>query len=116
MILNTDKLIPLLPFDPAFKKDLQARYQALKPDERYELATLIHEAYYAYYRIKLEENMQLEYQKMEDSKVTPGPDFYNRVKEQTEKQLEQEQASESTNQELVAVRNKLQSILSNQSV
>jgi len=107
MDLTTERIISLLPLSQEEKTKLSEDYQVADAGVKFVLENTLWDAYYAYYQIRLQENLQLEFVKLKEGKVQPDAGFFARVREATEKQLEDEDKVDLDQNELSSVREKL---------
>ena|SRR3989344_589439 len=108
MDLTTEKIITFLPLDQEFKQKLLEKYPQLDADTRYMVGKIIWQAYYVLYELKVQENYQLALMKAEEDGVEPGEDFYQKIEEQTEKEIQNMSYGQVTSDELTQIRSKLQ--------
>ena len=108
MKLTTSGIIQNLPFDDAFKKELSSFYLNADADGKYRFEQLIWDAYYVYYQILLDENIELALQGAEKNTTQLNSEFYKKVREKTEKQLTEESYKSQSGTELNDLRLKLE--------
>lgn len=111
MVKTTKELIKVLPFEEKFREELLAKYDSLNVDQRYLINRALWETYDALYQIKLEENMQIALERAKEGKETLDKDFYRRVREHTERELQTADAAKTTHIDLAETRKKLQALL-----
>lgn len=75
------------------------------------LEQIIWDTYYALYQLRLQENMQKAMLLAKEDKESLDKDFYKRVQEQTEKEIEQEEVQLNEDKDLTSIRQKIQSLL-----
>jgi len=111
MELTTEKIISLLPISTEEKTKLNESYRTADPGTRFVIENSLWDAYYTYYQIRLQENLQLEFVKAREGKIQLDEGFYGRVREATEKQVEEEEGNELEQNELNSVREKLATLI-----
>ncbi len=95
MTITTKDIIKILPFQEAFKIDFLEKFDTLPSDKKFSVEQILWDAYYALYRLKFDANISLAFERAKNNEETLDKDFYKRVEEQTEKEMET-QALEST--------------------
>lgn len=111
MVNSAREIIKALPFDEAFKKLMLDKYDSLDADQKYNTDCILWDAYDALYELKLNENLVLAFQQIKEGKERIDKEFYKRVREQTELDMQSEKVKLSTDVDLSQVRNQLQEIL-----
>lgn len=111
MKLKTKDLIKILPFDEKFKTDLFNQYDYLDPDQKFAIVRLLWETYDALYELRLEENTRLAFLKVETGEEKLDKEFYNRVREQTEKEMQTESVQSVEGADLAAAREAMEKII-----
>jgi hypothetical protein len=114
MIKATKDIIKVLPFDETFKQDLLSRYDTLDPDEKYNIDSILWDAYDAFYALKLDENLLLALNRAKEGNEQLDETFYQRIRQQTEQEMQKEEVTIATNVDLSDTRNKLQQLISPQ--
>jgi hypothetical protein len=108
---STKDIIKVLPFTEEFKKKLLERYDTLTDDQRFAIERIIWELYDAIYEARLDENMQLAHERAKHNEEKLDHDFYNRVRQQTEEQMKQEETTSKASVDLSHTREELAKIL-----
>ncbi len=113
MELTTQKLIHILPIDEEVRKDILQRWDTMDPDEKFQTERILWDTYYELFRIRLEKNLQLKLSQLgeENSDMEADPEFYKRVSEQTEKEMQSENYKTADVSELGNVRTKLEELM-----
>lgn len=111
MKITTQDIVKILPFEPAFKKSLTDFFEKADADRKFNLEQVLWDTYYTYYQIRLDENIELAMERAKANQEKLDGEFYKRVREETQKQLETESLGEVTTSDLDSVRAKLQSFL-----
>lgn len=109
--MTTKDIIKILPFEEQFKNDLLGRFDGLSPDQKFTLEQILWETYAVYYDLKLEENIQLALQRAKDNQEPLNNDFYKKVREQTDKALQEETSQQASEKDLEAARVAMQKIV-----
>jgi hypothetical protein len=112
MLLTTKNIIKLLPLEEVFKKKLLDGYDQLPFAKRFALEQVTWDIYDAYVQVKIEENIALALDKAqyEDNGLI-NPEFYDKIKEQTEKEIQEKGVLEAEKVDLVATREQLASVI-----
>ncbi|OGD83174.1 hypothetical protein A2165_04525 [Candidatus Curtissbacteria bacterium RBG_13_40_7] len=105
----------MLPFEKNFQAKLIADFATLDPDKKFELEQLLWDTYEAIYKLKLEENLRLALSRVKETKEKLDEDFYSRVKQQTEHDMEVDFAKITASSDIAQVRTKLDLLLKDQS-
>jgi hypothetical protein len=108
---TTTDLIKILPFTESFKENLLAKFDSLSADQRFSLERIVWDLYDALYEARLDENMQLAFDRAKHNEEKLDHDFYTRVRKQTEKELRETQSTAATDVDLSHAREKLQELL-----
>jgi hypothetical protein len=111
MIKVSKDLIKILPFGQEFKNKLLGEYDTFGPDLKYTIDDALWDAYDALYKLRLDENMRLALERAKEGKETLDEGLYKRVREQTERELQTQEATMSTHIDLDETRKKLQELL-----
>ena len=104
-------IIKILPFKKEFKEDLLKNYDTLTDDQRFSIERIVFDLYDGLYEARLEENMQLAFEAAKKNEEKLDHEFYQRVRLQTEKQLQEEFSKTETTVDLSETRGELQEIL-----
>lgn len=111
MKLTTLQIIKYLPFEKTLKDELVNSWSTMDPDKKFNLEQLVWDAYDALYDLKLQENIQLALLRAQENNETLDKDFYKRVEEQTDKEMETETFETTSSVELDQVRSKLELLM-----
>lgn len=111
MQLTTKTIIKSLPFEQSFKHELLEQFDALDADTQNAIARIAWDTFYAMYQLKLEENTQLAFVKAQVNQEKLDKDFYQRVKEKTQKELEDDLAGTTQETDLAAARKAMELIM-----
>lgn len=111
MKMATKDIIKVLPFDPEFKSKLLSDFDTLDPDQKFTIEQIVWDAYYALYQLKLEENLQLALARAGKNKESLDDTLYKRVREQTEQEMQEEYVKGTTQADLSATRDTIQSMI-----
>ena len=110
-IQGTKDLITVLPFDPEFKEALSKRYDTLTPDQQYAVEDILWNFYDSVYELRLQTNMDAAFERAKKNKEVLDESFYQRVREQTEREFEKESSMIATVEHLSDTREELAKIL-----
>lgn len=111
MQTTTKTIVKMLPFSQEVKTTILEHFDALTPDQKFIIEDIVWNTYYALYKLKLEENLQLALLRAKNGQEKLDGDFYNRVEEQTEKEMQQEQVEIVENVDLSAARTAMEKII-----
>ena len=111
MKTTTKDIIKVLPFDQQFKTELLNNFDSMEQDRKFVIEQAIWDAYYAIYQLKLQENIKLAEMRVEKDQEQLGDDFYKRIKAQTEKEMEEDLMKNINEDQIAAVRAKIQSVI-----
>ncbi|OGH15944.1 MAG: hypothetical protein A3C30_03850 [Candidatus Levybacteria bacterium RIFCSPHIGHO2_02_FULL_40_18] len=112
MSLQTKDLIKILPFDEAFKKELGDSFDSLDTDKRNSIEKLLWGTYFALYDFKLNENLSIALAEAKKNREKLDENFYWRVKELTDREIEHVSAEDIKTADLEEARDKLAEIVS----
>lgn len=107
---TTKDIIMLLPFEQQMKESLLRDFDQLTPDQKFAVERLVWGMYDALYEIKLDENMQLAFARAEKNQEKLDHEFYQRVREQTEWDLQKAFSVTETKTALEVTRQAIQDI------
>lgn len=112
MITDTTAIIKFLPFEEDFKKLLLERFENASGQQKFDLDSMIWKAYYQVYEAQLQNNIQLALTEKEGSEIdTLDENFYTKIREKTEKEMEQMVKEESNNADISAAREAMEKIV-----
>lgn len=111
MDFTTKTIIQILPFEPEFKEQLLLAFDSMDPDRKITIERAVWDLYDAIYELKLQENIDIALQKALLNKEKLDPEFYKRVKKQTEIELLSSTATTVTQSDLTQAREKLEQLL-----
>jgi hypothetical protein len=111
MTINTKNIIKMLPVEEKFKLDLLNEFDFYDPDTKFEVEQIIWRAFREYYKIRLDQNLQLAFVKAGNNQESFDPDFYKRIREQTEKEIEEESVKNVEAIDLSAARKAMEVIV-----
>jgi hypothetical protein len=109
--MKIKNIIKILPFDRDFQLDLLNRFDSLEGDERYNTVQLLMEAYYMFYRFQLEENLGKALIRVRNGEIEIGENFYRKIREQTEKDMESNFEAKTADVDIAAIRAKLEAVI-----
>lgn len=111
MTLTTKDIIKMLPFEEAFKAKLLEDFDTLSPDQKYQIEELIWDAYAVIYQLRFEKNFREALLRVEEKKEEIDEEFSKRIREQTNKDLQNTQTQQSSAIDLSETRAALQEII-----
>lgn len=111
MKIKTKDLIKILPLEESFRTELLQKYESMSPEQKYPIIQLLWDTYDALFRLKVEENMQSAFLRAKNNQEKLDHSFYDRIKIQTEKQLEEENSKILENVDLSAARKAMEQII-----
>lgn len=111
MKITTKDIIKILPFDNEFKNELLGSFDGLDDDKKFNIGEVLWNAYDAFYELKLKENTQLALLQARDNQEKLDKDFYKRIREQTDKEMEQEATQMTAQVDLAQTREELKEII-----
>lgn len=109
--MTTKDIIKILPFESQLKNNLLNKFDTLSDDQRYTLEQILWDAYYDLYEIKLDENLRLAFARAKDGQENLDPDFYKRVENQTEIDMQKDASEHISEKDLEAARVAMQKIV-----
>ncbi len=104
-------ILKILPFEEAFRNSLLDNFEKFSPDQQYAIEDIIWDTYDSLCKLKLEENIELALQKAKDGEENLNEGFYDRIKQQTEKELEESFTTAVAAVDLSETREALQDII-----
>lgn len=111
MNLTTENIIKMLSKNESTSKILIEKFNTLNDDERFEVSNKIWNLYDLMYEGRLQVNVQKALNEVAANKKELSPDFYKKVKEQTDKEIEKEFFVDTTNADIDSVRDKISKII-----
>lgn len=111
MQLTTLNIIKMLPLEASLKQQLLDGWDKMNPDRKFAVEQFIWNTYFSLYNLRLQENMQKGMLRAQENKEQLDAGFFQRMREQTEKELSEEQQVTVTDTELNDVRSKLQQLM-----
>lgn len=108
---TTQDVIKVLPLESTLKDQLLKEFETYDADTRFEIEQIVWRAYDEIRMLKLEENLR----KAIESAETISPDLYQKVKAQTDQELQQADQTEIASSDIKDAREELQSIIHSQS-
>ncbi|MBI2074504.1 MAG: hypothetical protein HYT83_01560 [Candidatus Levybacteria bacterium] len=111
MTITTKEIIKLLPFEDKFRLELLEKFDSLNPDQKFNMEQILWDAYFALYKLKLDENLQLAFLRAKENQEKLDKDFYKRVEEQTEKELSENTIEVTEEVDLEAARKAMEKII-----
>src|SRR5436305_9565495 len=109
--ITTKDILKALPFEEKLKVDLLQSFDSFTPSQKFELEQIIENAYYGLYQSKLQDNIDSALKRAENNQEELGPDFYKRIREQTEKEMQEDLTKASQNVDLSAARAAMEKIV-----
>lgn len=87
------------------------KFNTLNDDERFEVSNKIWDLYDLMYDGRLQVNLQKALNEVAANKKELSPDFYKKVKEETDKEIEKQFHEDTTSVDLNSVRDKISKII-----
>ena len=109
--ITTLDILKILPFEKEFKDNLLDNFEKLTLDQQNAMEDIIWETYDALCKMKLEENLELAFQRAKNNQEKLDEDFYARIKEQTEKEIMENFNTSLDSAELTDAREELEKIM-----
>lgn len=109
--MTTKDIIKILPFEKQFKTNLLGQFDGLSIDQKFSLEQILWETYVAFYNLKLEENIKLALLRAKDNQEALNKDFYKKVQEQTDEEMQQEATKNIEAKDLEAARIAMEKIV-----
>jgi len=109
--MTTKDIIKILPFEEQFKNNLLSQFDGLSIDQKFSLEQILWETYIAFYNLKLDENIQLALLRAKDNQEPLNSNFYKKVQEQTDEQIQQEATKNIETKDLEAARIAMEKIV-----
>lgn len=109
--VNTKTLISFLPFDPAQKLDLLEKYDSLSKDEQIRITRIVWEALADYEELKIKENFEDGLSEAEKDKSGLDQDYYKKIVDKTEKEIDAKLAASQQAEDLTSVRKSMEQIV-----
>jgi hypothetical protein len=106
MVKKTKDLIKFLPFEEEFKKNLLEVYDTLEPEKKYNIGMVLWAAYDTIFQMKLKRNMVIAFGEAYEERERLDAKLYNRVRDLTEKEMNQVSAEDIKETELDVARDK----------
>lgn len=111
MKITTIELLNVLPFEEAFKTNLRESWDGLSQDQKIAIGQLLWDSYAEVYQIRFETNTELALLEVADEKGKLDNELYKKVKEKTDKEMQQQLHKEISESTLAQTRDALQNIL-----
>lgn len=111
MDITTKDIIKTLPFDQAFKTKLLHEFDSLGGDAKFAIERILWDTYFVIYHLRLQENTQLAFLRAEENEESLDSEFYQRVEEVTQKQMQEELAQNSQTVDLAQARKAMELIV-----
>lgn len=114
-IPSSKDIIKMMPFDDKFKQSLLDGFDNLPVGKKVNVIDMLYQAFFVLYDLKIEENLKKAYLKAENNQESFDSGFYKRVREQTEKELQEGFFEKTKDVDLDAVRSKLEKLMNHES-
>lgn len=89
MQITTKNIIKILPVEANVKERLAKEFDSLPLEKKYAIKELLWGFFYSWYGLKLEENTQLALLGAKNGKIKLDQNFYKKVKEKTDREIEE---------------------------
>lgn len=110
--ITTKDIIKILPFETAYKTGLLSEFDSWTDDQRLNIEEALWNAYDALYELRLQENTKLALMQAGQNQEKLDQDFYKRVREKTDKEMQEEQSESAGVVDLTAARSAMEKIIS----
>src|SRR5207302_2359918 len=110
METTTQNIIKMLPFDEDFKIQLLENFDIFTQDQKHEIENIVWNLYMKLHDLKLQENTLLAMERVKNNEEKIDEDFYTRIKEKTEKDMEQNLYAQTETVDLSAARAAMEKI------
>lgn len=110
MDLDEKKIITILPMDDKIREKLLNEFDSYEPVRRAALSKVLWDTYDLLYEFKLQQNLQIAFEKAKKNEEKLDEDFYARVHEQTQKDMNKETLETGEVNELEHLRAKLHTL------
>jgi hypothetical protein len=111
MQITTKDIIKILPFEKSFQEELLSQFDSLNPDQKFNIERILWDTYDAFYGLKLQENIELAFMRARENQENLDENFYKRIREQTEKEMQSEFFQKTSQNDLSVVRAKLEELI-----
>ena len=111
MQITTENILKMVAINSVNAQKLIAGYQRLDADRKFIVEGAIWDLYDELFQGRVEINVQKAFEDVKNRKRKLSNNFYREIKEETEKELENEFLSKSTSADLAAVREKLENVM-----
>ena len=111
MKVTTENIIKMLPFEQSFKDNLLAGWGDLSSDQKFAITQTLWSAYADVYDIAFDKNLHVELLKIQEGQGELDEGLYQRIKEQTELELQQIGEQQESSTDLSSTREALDKIL-----
>ncbi len=111
MKVTTQDIIKALPFEDIFKRSLLQQFDKLNPGRKFIIEQTLWDTYDALFQLKVEEKMQLAFDRAKRNEETLDETFYKRIKDEAEKEMEKGFFQNTKESDLSAIRSKLQTLM-----
>ncbi len=111
MTLTTRSIIKILPFEEGFKTDLLDLFEQLDDDQKLVIQQILWDTYFAIYKGALEEKTQEAMVKAGEGKEKLDKEFYLRVEQEIEKEMQGVAVKQSESVDLGIARKAMELII-----
>lgn len=111
MKITTEGIIKVLPFEEEYRTQLLQSLTTLDLDKKANVEQVLWDTYFAFYKMKFDENMKLELVNMSQNNLPVNDEFYARVTQKTEQDMLNEFVDTSVSVDLTDARTKIDQIL-----
>lgn len=109
--MKTKDAIKMLPIEEKLKIQILNSYDFLEPDQKLAISRLAWKTYFFLYEESLDENTELQLQKVRDGKGELGKEFFEDVLTETNKELTKKIDLSSQTTDLASARHAMQQII-----
>lgn len=104
-------IIKVIMTDEPLKMEIIDRYDLLTPSEKFKIDSIAWDAYYKLYNVRLECNLELQYENVKEGIEQLGDDFYARALKKTDEQMKDEFDKSLNNENISIARKAIEKIM-----
>lgn len=109
--MTTKDIIKILPLEDASKNELLNEFDSLDSDQKFYIEQAIWDVYYEFFDLKMQANLEIALADAKEGQEKLDKEFYNRVREQTEKEMQAESTQTIEGADLAAARTAMEKII-----
>lgn len=108
---TTKEIIKLLPFEEAYKVELLQKFDTASADEKFTLEGMLWKAYREWYRMQKDKQYQIALSDVMEGKEHFDAEFYKRLEEKTNKEIQTEGTQTKEKVDLTSARSAMEKIV-----